>query len=42
MVMIRMPGKLKRKLEKLAAKDRRPLSDYCRNLLEDHAKGKRN
>lgn len=37
----RIPAKLKASLEKLAEKDRRPLSDYIRLVLEDHVARKR-
>jgi predicted DNA-binding protein len=35
-IMIRMPADLREALQKLADKDRRPLSDYCRLALEAH------
>lgn len=40
-VGFRLPVKLKAALEKLAEKDRRPLSDYIRLALEDHVARKR-
>jgi predicted DNA-binding protein len=44
LVMIRMPGVLHKALVALAEKDNRPLSNYCRVVLEAHvaqAKGGR-
>ena len=37
-IMIRMPMDLWAALQKLAEKDRRAVSDYCRLVLEAHAK----
>lgn len=40
LIMIRLPKALRKALQALADKDRRALADYCRLVLEDHAKRK--
>lgn len=35
-ISVRVPKKLHKELERLANKDRRSLSSYCRNLIEDN------
>jgi predicted DNA-binding protein len=40
-IMIRMPADLRQALQKLADKDRRPLSDYCRLVLEAHTESQK-
>ena len=37
-IMIRMPSELRKGLQASADKDRRKLADFCRLVLEDHAK----
>lgn len=37
---IRINEEMKNKLDKLASKNRRKTSDYCRIVLEDHIKDK--
>ena len=38
---IRINEEMKKKLDKLASKNRRKTSDYCRIVLEDHIKEKK-
>ena len=41
LIMIRMTSELRKRLEQLAADDRRTLAEYCRLILEDYAEPKR-
>lgn len=41
LMTIRIPVRLKKRLEELAKKDQRPTTAYARMVLEDHAKRKR-